>query len=279
MISGILDFFQYDFLKMAFIGTIFLGFMTGLISPLIIGKGQALMGPAIAHSTLLSSALAFALIGSTQVAALNLFILIFTIALVAPLAFFNYHQKLSPDALIGVFFSTTMAIGLMLFSLFNLKSSTLMGILFGDILLLSAADLWVLFGCSLLMATTMLPTLKKWIYWAIDPLGAKIAGINERLYHYGLYFLVSLIVVISLKLVGSILVNSFLIIPGIFALNFAKRPKQVFVVSITFAITTGPMALFLANSLGTPAGPTMASFQFFILLFAKAFQKIKGRSI
>lgn len=254
----IADFFQYDFLLYALLGTVFLAITCGLISPLIIARKNAFMGTAISHSTLLGLAISLSLFEATQALPVFLSTLLITIFLTLFLAYSTFRQKLPNDSMIGIFYTSTMALGIIIHTLFAKDQSDLLSFLFGNILLLTAQDLYLSFAILVITALVVLIPLKKWLFLTFDEEGAITSGIKAQIYHYTFFVLLAFLIVTSIKLAGTVLVETLLLVPGFFALKFSKNIVQTFVVSTVFSTVTAVIGIILANAFGLPSGATLA---------------------
>ena len=266
------DFLQYDFLLYALLGTIFLALTCGLISPLIIARKNAFMGAAISHSTLLGLAISLSLFEATQALPVFLSTLIITIFLTLFLAYSTFRQKLPNDSMIGIFYTSTMALGIIIHTLFAKDQSDLLSFLFGNILLLTIEDLYLSFAILVITALVILIPLKKWLFLTFDEEGAITSGIKGQIYHYTFFVLLAFLIVTSIKLAGTVLVETLLLVPGFFALKFSKNIVQTFVVSTIFSTVMAVIGIVLANAFGLPSGATLAVVLFSALvvsLFAK----------
>lgn len=273
------DFLHYDFLKLALMAGILLSILCGLLSPLLVAKRYAFIGESISHSTLLGLTLAMT-IGATS---LDLFFytLLFTLMFVMVLAYATYRQALPPDSLIGIFLTGTLGAAILIQHLFLQNKADLVSSLFGNILTLETSDLMILMVVGLLIGLSFVFQFKQWIYYAFDEDGALINSVNIKFYHYLFFFLITLLIVSMAKLAGTILVNAFLLIPGIFAYKFSRSMKEVFLFSVLFSFVTTVFGLVLTNFLETPPGATIAFIQFIIFLISVLISKLffKVRSI
>ncbi len=266
------DFLHYDFLLYAILGTLFLSITCGLISPLLIARKNAFMGSAISHSTLLGLAIALSLFSAES--SLSIFVTTLTITILCTLflAFSTYRQKLPSDSLIGIFYTSTMALGIIIHSMFAKNKTDLLSFLFGNILLLTKEDLIL----SVILLAVTLPLIviffKKWMFLTYDEEGAITSGINAKFFHYLFFILLALLIVTSIKLAGTILIETLLLVPGFFALKFSSNVKQAFIVSVIFSTVFALLGIVIANSYGLPSGATLAVVLFVALvlsLFAK----------
>lgn len=279
-LASLLDFFTYEFLALAGLATILLALICGILSPLIIAKKFAFIGEGISHSTMVGLAIALSLFNMNQPTAVFLTTLAVTWLLVFFLAKASYRQRLPTDSLIGIYLTTSLGLGVLIHTLFADKNSDLLSFLFGNILLLGWPDLSLLAAVLLLVLLFVVRPIKSWIHYAYDEENALISGIPLKLYHYGLMFLLGLVVVCAIKVAGTVLSNSLLLIPGALAYKIGKNMRQVFFISLLFALGSCLIGLILSNWLSLPPGATLAVTQFLLflsILFAKKIKRI-GRN-
>jgi ABC-type Mn2+/Zn2+ transport system permease subunit len=268
MIEAFLDFLNYDFLWRALWGTIFVSLSCGVLSPLIVARKYAFIGSAMSHSTLLGLSIAASFFANAGAMVFFLITLSVTLLITSFLAKSTYKEKLPSDSLIGIFFTVTMGLGMIIHSKFSPNQSDLLNYLFGQILLIEVADLWIAFSLCLLCLIGLALSFKKWCYFLYDPAGAELAGVPVKALHYGQFLLMTLVIVSSLKIAGTVLVNTLLIIPGVFALSFARSMKQTFIYSMVFSVIVSAFALVITNAFNWPSGAGLAVVQFVVLILA-----------
>ncbi len=274
LISSLQEFIQYDFLLYALLGTILLSVTCGLISPLIIARKNAFMGAAISHSTLLGLAIALSFFSASESLFVFLLTLTITLLLTLFLAHSTFRQKLPNDSLIGIFYTSTMALGIIIHTLFAKEKGDLMGFLFGNILLLTKEDLilsFILLGATALI---ILIPFKKWLFITFDEETAITSGIKVPLFHYAFFVMLAFLIVTSIKLAGTILVETLLLVPGFFALSFAKNSRQTFIFSTIFSVFFAVLGIILANTWGLPSGATLAVVLFVALVLSLLLKKV-----
>ncbi len=256
------DLITYPFLLKALLGALSLAILCGFLSPMIVAKRFAFMGASISHGALLGVSLAMVFIDSTDHgAALFLITLAVTLLGVAPLAYATFRQKLPNDALIGLFFTATMGLGLIINQVWGGAQGDLLSFLFGNILTLENFDLGLLFFLCLSIIPLILIRRRTWMLFLFDEEACAIQGINTALYHGTLFFFLTLVIVSGLKISGVILINSFLLTPGIFALKWAPNATRTFSYSLGFSVVSTLVGFFLANRFDLPTGATLAVVQ------------------
>ncbi len=268
------DFLHYDFLLYALLGTLFLSITCGLISPLLIARKNAFMGSAISHSTLLGLAIALSLFTADSSLSIFATTLGITILCTLFLAFSTYRQKLPTDSLIGIFYTSTMALGIIIHSLFAKNKTDLLSFLFGNILLLTKEDLILSVALLTLTAPLIIIPYKKWLFLTYDEEGAITSGIKAKVYHYLFFILLALLIVTSIKLAGTILIETLLLVPGFFGLKFSSNVRQSFILSVLFSTTFALLGIVIANSFGLPSGATLAVVLFMALVLSLFLKKI-----
>lgn len=268
MTEAITDFYHYDFLWRALWGTILVSLSCGLLSPLIVARKYAFIGSALSHSTLLGLSIAASFFANAGAMVFFLITLTTTLIITSFLAKSTYKETLPSDSLIGIFFTVTMGLGMIIHSKFSPNQSDLLNYLFGQILLIETTDLWIAFALGLVCLLGLWVSFKKWCYFLYDPAGAQLAGVPVKALHYGQFLIMTLVIVSSLKIAGTVLVNTLLIIPGVFALSFAKSMKQTFIYSVCFSVIVSTLALILTNIFNWPSGAGLAVVQFVVLILS-----------
>ncbi|WP_022669945.1 metal ABC transporter permease [Hippea alviniae] len=179
----------------------------------------------------------------------------------------------SEDSIIDVIFVFSMALGIFILSISREYYAGILGILFGDILAIASSDLAAVFFVFLIGSG--------FVWFFFDHLNlityneelAKINGIKTDILYYVFWAVLSVVIVFSIKLIGIILVNAFLVLPTLVGLNLSKSYKGVLsigVISSTMSIIAG---VFLSYFLNTPAGATIVLFFVALWILSFAFRR------
>lgn len=277
--SFLTDFLTFPFLQKALIGTLLLSLICGFLSPMIVAKRFAFMGSSIAHGALLGVSIALAFVDIKDPdSALSIYLVTALVTLVAaiPLALTTFRQKLPSDALIGLFFTATMGVGLLIHQGLGPGRGDLLSYLFGNILMLGPIDLWILGVLTIAIFLIIWPKRLNWILFLYDEEAAAIQGLRTKLYHLAFFFIITLVIVSGLKISGVILINSFLLIPGTFALRHSPTALGTFRYALAFSLLTAIIGLLMANGFGLAMGPTLAVTQVVLYLATMAIGLIKN---
>ena len=269
------DLMMYPFLLKALISALALALLCGLLSPMIVAKKFAFMGASISHGALLGVSLGLVFAAETQVLLFFITLLV-TCVCVAPLAYATYRQRLPNDALIGLFFTASMGLGLIINQVWSSGKGDLLGYLFGNILTIGNFDISLLGILCLTILPIILMKRDTWMLFLFDERAASIQGIKTSFYHASLFFILTIVIVAGLKISGVILINSFLLTPGIFALNLAPNAKSSFSYSILFALVTTLIGFTIANECDFPTGATLAVTQVLFYFLSWPLKKLRA---
>ncbi len=167
---------------------------------------------------------------------------------------FNLKSKSDNNAVIGFISSTTIAITLIL-SHFYSQSFNIKNVLFGDIVLSSINDIFLL---SLLLLTVILFFIffyNRLLIIIINADIARVKNINVNLIELLFLCILSFAVLTTIKIVGALLVTSIIIIPAIISRIIAKSPSSMIWASIFFSLVINFIGIILSFFFDIPFTP------------------------
>ena len=243
---------KYDFMARALITAFLSGIMLSVLGSFTINKNMGFMADAMAHATL--PIIAVGVFFGFSISSLGAPAAII-IALL--LGFIIKNTNIGEDTSIGIVFSSFFALGFVLISVLDV-SINLEDLLFGQILAVSTLDVFIIFGLSIVVLSTLFFFFKQILFYSFDPIGAQVRDLNVTFLNYLFLIILSLSIVGSLQTVGIVLVLSMLLIPA----AAAKLVSQTFVKSIKISAFFGGVAsvagLYLSYYFNLPSGPTMS---------------------
>jgi manganese/iron transport system permease protein len=255
--------FRFGFMQNAFLISIIVSVPTALLSCFLVLKGWALMGDAISHAILPGIVLAH-LIGAPLILGA------FTAGMFTAVAtgFLAGNSRIKQDTVMGVVFSGMFGLGIVLFVALD-SGVHLDHILFGNMLGVSATELW---QSGLIAGGVVLILVLKWKDWLLhsfDPAQAKAAGLWVNSLHYGLLALISLTIVATLTAAGLILAIALLIAPGAIAFLLVRRFSTMLWVSVLLCMGSMLIGTYASFFLDSAPAPTIVLVQ--TALFIAAF--------
>jgi zinc transport system permease protein len=250
--NTISEFLSYPFIQRALAASIMVGVLCPFVGNFVVLRRMSFFSDAISHS-------AFAGIAVGALLGIDLSVSSIAVALLIALfiAFLSEKTRLSHDTVIGVAFSGAIASGMLIMGMLKGYRVDLFTFLFGDILAITFMDLLLLFAVSILTVAILLFFLKPLIQITFNMDLAKVEGVNVRFFEYMLFFIIAVVVTVSLKIVGIILVTSLLIVPAAAAKNVASNMRGLFVLSCIFGLISGIGGLIGSVYLNTSSGPTI----------------------
>jgi zinc transport system permease protein len=265
---------QYTFLQNAVIACLLASIACGVIGSYVVVKKISFLTGGIAHSVLAGMGLAYfynaSPIMGAMVAAIISSILI---------GWINLRWKEHEDILIAAFWSAGMAIGIIFLSLTPGYNVDLMSYLFGNILLISVNDLWLMLLLDVFVITVVLFCYKQFLVSVFDEEFARLHGINTEFFYILLLCLISITIVILIQLVGLILVIALLTLPAAIANQYVSSLYKMFILSALICVIISISGVAISYEPDLPTGSVivlLACASYFVSVFLKQFLKRKS---
>ena len=230
----------YEFLQKALFTSVMVGIISGVIGCFIILRGMALMGDAISHAVLPGVALSY-------IFGYNFFFgaVITGILTAIGIGYVSQNSRIKNDSAIGIVFTAAFALGIILIT--SAKSSTdLNNILFGNVLAVRSVDMWTTLIIGIIVLAAIYLFFKELLVSTFDPIMAAAYGLPNKLIHYFLMILLTLVTVASLQTVGIVLVVAMLITPAATAYLLTDRLSVMIFLSALFGVVSAIVGLYFS---------------------------------
>lgn len=247
-----------DLLNLGLIG-LALGLSLPLVGVFVILRREALISDAFSHVLLLGIALSLTF-------KINLILGIFAFAIIAGLLINLVRNKssLSVDAVVGIFFTTSLALGSLMISSEELLESFL-----GDITKITQVDVTLSAGLAFFLIVALLVKFREFTFTSFAPDLAQVDGLKVKRYELAFTLILALAVAMGIKLVGTLLISALIIVPAATAKIFSLQIRTMAIWSMFFGLLAMLAGLFVSGTLGSPPGPTiilLSSTVFFLVL-------------
>ncbi|MCH7600290.1 MAG: metal ABC transporter permease [Myxococcales bacterium] len=244
--------FEFAFMQRALVAAVLVGVVCGVLGFFVILRKLSFIGVGISHSALGGVAVGL-LLGIHPLLAGG----VFAVAVALGIAWLGPRTRLSEDAIIGVFFSASMALGVVLFSLQRGYQQDLFAYLFGNVLAISSGELYTLGAVGVVIVATLALVFRQLLFVSFDEeiaraYGHRVDGLNALL-----LILVALTVVIGVRLVGVLLIQALLVIPAAAAALWTGHYRDQLLLSTLFGAGCGVCGLALSYQLDIAAGGTI----------------------
>lgn len=264
---------QYTFILRALTAVVIVGIVSGVLGTYVILRGMALFGNALAHAILPGVAVAYLVAGSAQTA-------LFIGGLVAGvMTTFGIgaisKEGVREDTATGVIFVSMFALGIALISTVRNYTTDLTHFLFGNVLGIAVADLWLIGGFAVLVLGSIVAFYKEFLVISFDPLLAKTLRLRRSFFNYLLLLLIAITIVLSLQAVGVALMTAMLVTPAATASFLSRRLPIMMLLAAIFGAGGGIIGLYLSYYLNVASGPAivLTCTAFFLLAFGFAPQR------
>ena len=262
-----MEMLDYEFMKNALLAIFIITPIFGLIGTMIVNNKMAFFSDALGHSAFTGIALGMLLGIQNNVVSMIIFAVIFALLLNK----INDSRIASKDTVISVFSSTAIALGLVLLTR-NGNYSEISNYLVGDILNIIPSEIGFLLIVALIVVLFWVFGFNKLLGISVNTTLAKSKGIPVKLIENIFVILVAIIVMISIKWIGILIINSLLILPAASSRNISKNMRQYHLWSIVFSVFSGIIGLVTSYYLGMSTGPTIvlvSSVIYFITFFMR----------
>ena len=271
MIDVLIEPLEFPFMQRAFLAAGFAAVVCALVGSFVVLKGLAFMGDAVAHSSLAGMSVAYFLGGNIFWGALG-----WAIPASLLITFISRRANLRLDASIGIIFASGFALGIILMSRVTGYAADLFGLLFGNVLGISWAEVALIGGIAAAVSLVIAAFYKELLFTSYDATMSAASGIPVRFMQYLLPVMVGVTTVASLKAVGIVLVLALLVTPSATAMLLARRMPSIMAYSVAVGLIATVLGLYLSFYANLPSGPSIVLVATGLFLLALLFSPIKG---
>jgi zinc transport system permease protein len=252
------EYFQFSFVRYALIVGVLIALCASLIGVPLVLKRYSFIGDGLSHVAFGAMALA-AVVNLTN----NLYFIL-PVTVIAAIFILGRGQNsvIKGDAVIAMVSVGTLASGYFLMNIFTVSpniSADVCTSLFGSvsILTLSTVDIWLSVGMSVLVIALYIVFYNKILAVTFDSNFMKATGMRSEIYEILMAAVIGIVISLSMRLVGSLLISALIIFPALSAMRVFKSFKAVVVCSAAVSVFCAVLGIFISILWGTPAGATI----------------------
>ena len=261
-----IEIFQYDFMQRALIVATVTGALCAVIGVYVVLRGMSFIGAGIAHASFGGVALGF-------VTGLNPFFtaVIFCSAVAWGIGFVSETKRIREDTAVGIFFASTMALGVLLIGFLKGYNVDLFAYIFGNILAVTRFDMWASVILAAVIIAVVVFLFKEFLFLTFDSEAAQVAGLPVRLLNYLMLTLIALTVVVSIKAVGIVLVSALIVAPAAAANQLTDDFKRMMILAVIVGVASTWIGLLLSAWLDIASGATIVLVATIVFFLCTAF--------
>lgn len=270
--------FRYEFLQNAYLIGILIGVIGPVLGTYVVVRRLSVIVDGISHISVAGVAFSF-LIAQYGIEVPN-FVMAVIFAIVGGIIIevlsssFKDFKEVSVPILIS--FSTALMIFFAGFA--NGFNSDLNSYLFGNILTATKFEVYLLFFIAIIFFAFIYKNFYSFIAFAIDEQYCKFNNINAKGYKWFMMIVISVVIAVSIKAVGMMLVGALVVLPVTTAIKLANSFKNTLIYSIIFSEISVISGLTIAYYLNISSGATIIFMNLLMLLLVSIFVKIKNIS-
>jgi len=258
-----IEMLQYDFMIRAFLAGIIIAVLAAISGSFIVLRRYSMITETLAHSALVG--VAVGVIAGTSplwMAVVAALVSAWTIE------YLRSNFQLYSDSVLAIILSGSLALAVIIVSLAGAFNSSLFSYLFGSILSVTQEDLIIMsvFG---VIALSLLGLFYKELYFiAYDEEVARTSGIKVDLLNFLLVSIVAIIIALSIRIVGTLLIGAMMVIPTVAALQFKQGFAKTIAIALLFSLLAVIVGMSSSYFFSLPSGATIVLALLFIFIFS-----------
>jgi len=243
------EFLQFGFMQRAFAAGAVMAIVCPLIGVFLVPRRLSLIADTLAHVALAGVAIGL-LVGASPIVGA----LIVTVVGALGMERLRSHGALQGDAALAVFLSGGFALAVVLISLARGFNADLFAILFGSILTVSPADVWLISALGAVVVATILLSYRRLFVITLHEDLARTSGVPVTALNLMLTLLTALTTVVAMRMVGVLLVSAMIVIPTLTGFSLGRSFRRATTVAIVAALSAVGIGLTAAYYLSLAAG-------------------------
>ncbi|MBX3001135.1 MAG: metal ABC transporter permease [Caldilineaceae bacterium] len=273
MMDFLLEPFQFEFFRNGTLAAVMAGGLCGLIGVYIVLRGMSYIGHGLSHAIFGGAVVSFVLQWNFYLGA----------GLWGFLAAVLINQtvrrtRISADAAIGVITTASFAIGVALISRYRSFTRSFDAALFGNILGVTQADLWVIAAVTLISALSIFFLYKQLLFTTFDSEVAQVYGVRTEWIDTFFALMLAGVLIASMQILGVTLIAAALVTPAITARLLTDSFNRMIILSTSIGAATGFTGMVLSFYVDVASGATIVLTQALVFLIVLAVMSLRHQS-
>ncbi|MDE6312731.1 MAG: metal ABC transporter permease [Lachnospiraceae bacterium] len=275
MIDRLSLYFQYPFVKYALLVGVLIALCCSLLGVTLVLKRFSFIGDGLSHVAFGAMAVAAVLNLTNQM------LVVFPITVLAAVLLLrgSQNKKIKGDASLAMISVGALALGYLLLNVFSTSTNIAGDVcttLFGStsILTLNLGDVWLCIIMSVVVLVMFVLFYHKIFAVTFDESFAKATGIKADSYNLMLSVITAAIIVLAMKLVGSLLISALIIFPPISAMRVFKSFWLVMAASAVIAVVCAVAGMLISILAAAPVGATIVAVNIVVFLLFSLFSVV-----
>ena len=273
------QYFQYPFVKNAMIVGVLIALCSSLLGVTLVLKRLSFIGDGLSHVAFGAMSVAAVLNITQQM----LLIMPVTIAAAIALLMGGKNRKIKGDASLAMLSVGALGMGYLIMNRFSTSgniSADVCTTLFGStsILTLSKFDVWLCIIMSVVVITVFVLLYNKIFAVTFDETFTTATGVKASVYNLIIAIVTAVIIVLAMKLVGSLLISALVIFPALSAMRVFKSFRSVVICSAVVSVLCSVAGILGSIIWSTPVGSTIVAIDLLVFFIFTVIGFIKDSS-
>ena len=247
-----IDILQYDFMVNAFLAGIIIAVLASVSGSFIVLRRYAMLTETLAHVALVGVAIGMV----TEQNPIWVAVLVSVLSAWL-IEYLRSYLGLYSDSILAIFLSGSLALAVVIVSVAGSFNASLFSYLFGSILSVTDEDLIVMLTFGSLAMAVLIGFFKEFYFIAFDEEVAQVSGLKVKLLNFVLVTIIAVIIALSIRVVGTLLIGALMVIPTISALRFRLGFSKTILLSLMFSISAVLVGMALSYNFSLPSGATI----------------------
>ncbi|MCW8839044.1 MAG: metal ABC transporter permease [Thiovulaceae bacterium] len=259
---------SYDFMQRAFLAGIIIATLASISGTFVVLKRYSMISETLAHSALVG--VAVGLVAGYNPLWIAVLVALFSAWLIE---YLRSNFTIYSDAVLAIMLSGSLALAVIIVSLGGSFNNSLMSYLFGSILSVSYEDVITIFVFGFIALAILLTFSKEFYFIAYDEEIAKVSGIKVKLLNFLLVSVVAIIIALSIRIVGTLLIGALMVIPTVSALQYKFGFFKTTILALIFALISVVLGMSISYHFSLPSGATIVLSVLVIFIFSLIINK------
>ena len=264
--------YGFQFFQRGIIVATIAGALCGLLGVFVVLRGMSYIGHGLSHAVF-GGAAASAVIGINFFIGAGIWGIISGV-LIARVA---RRRVLGADAAIGVVTTASFALGLALMNRYGQASKSIEAVLFGSVLGVKVADIVAVSLVAVFALAVIVVWYRKLLFSTFDPDVAQVSGVNVSVVEVVLLSLLSLTILVTMRVIGTLLISALLVIPAAAARMTTNSFSKLLWISPLIGAVTCFIGMNLSYHLDTSASATIILLDALVFIVVYAIAGTRNR--
>ncbi|MGE4473204.1 MAG: metal ABC transporter permease [Sulfuricurvum sp.] len=260
-----MEMLSYPFMQRAFIAGLIIAILASVGGSFIVLRRYSLLSETLAHVSLVGVSVGL-------LSGMSPLWMAVTASLVASwmIEYLRSVHGMYSDSVLAIFLSGSLALAIVIVSMAGSFNASLFSYLFGSILSVSVEDLWVMGIFGTLAMGLLIAFFKELYFIAFDEDVARAGGIRVTMLNFMLVSVIAIIISLSIRVVGTLLIGALMVIPPVAAIRFGMGFYATTLLSIAIALISVLIGLSASYIFSLPSGATIVLCLLCIFIIALA---------